>query len=256
MNAAPLVIGNWKMELSYKGEIELARSLMSSLREMSEQIDIVVCPSYPSLESISELLRGARVGIGAQHIHWEEKGAWTGAVSVLHVAELVSWALVGHSEQRQLTGETETEIQKQIELCLKHGLMPVVCIGETAEERQQDQTVAKLSAQVESVMQQISRTSLSRLVIAYEPIWAIGTGVTPDAVDVAGAMLLIRKLVAERFDQEAAQRLRVIYGGSVTERNCVSLLTEPGVDGVLVGGASVRPIEFVAIARAAAGRRV
>jgi triosephosphate isomerase len=190
------------------------------------------------------------LSIGAQNIHWEEKGAWTGQVSVLQVSPFVRWSIVGHSEQRLLTGESDQEVQRKIDLLLKHGLSPVICVGETAEEQSGGATVAKVTAQMQVILQKLTRTSLNKIAIAYEPIWAIGSGRTHEPNEMAGIMLLIRRVVAERFDAAAAEKVRILYGGSVTSRNVGVFVAEPGVDGVLVGGASVHPAQFADIVAA------
>lgn len=239
----PLVIANWKMELSYKAEIALARSLKSRLKGLGE-VEVVVCPSFSSLESVRTQLGRSVIALGAQNVHWEEQGPWTGAVSVHHLRDLVTWCLVGHSEQRKLTGQDDNEVVQAAMLLLAHGVKPVVCIGESFEEQQAEASVEKVTQQVQALLAKATRASLTKLVIAYEPLWAIGSGVSPDPNDVAATMLLIRKLVAERFDEQAADRLRILYGGSVTPANVESFLSEPGVDGVLVGGASVHIMQL------------
>ena len=213
-----------------------------------------MCPSFPSLPAVAELLADQSViEVGAQTVHWEEKGAYTGQVSVNHIKPFARWCIAGHSEQRALTGETDELVQQKAQLLLKHGIVPVICIGETAEERAAEQTISKITQQMQSLLQKLTRPALTKTVIAYEPIWAISAvsgGVTPDPSDTAGVMLLIRKLITERFDAEVAERTRIIYGGSVTPNNVAAFVSEPGVDGVLVGGASTHPMHFVVIVRA------
>jgi triosephosphate isomerase (TIM) len=248
MERTRLVVGNMKMELSSKAEIEVLRSIKTMLKGAPADIEVVMCPSFVSLPLAVELLKNSpKIMLGAQNIHWEEKGAWTGQVSVLHINQFVQWCIIGHSEQRALTGETDDIVQQKLQILLKYGIVPIVCIGETAEERSQEQTVAKITQQMGSILSKATRTSLGQFVIAYEPIWAIGTGVTPDPNEVAATMLLIRKLAAERFDAAIADKMRVIYGGSVSPENVGLFLSEPGIDGVLVGGASGHPLKFVEI---------
>ncbi len=253
MNRRPVVIGNWKMELSYKGSIEAASAIKKLLTTESKDVDVVVCPSFPVIADIKNVLQQSeKVQVGAQHVHWEEKGAWTGQVSAVQLASLVQWCIVGHSEVRELTGQTDEHVQLAAQLLLKHGITPIICIGETLEERQADQTMTKITAQVHGIVSKATRLALTTMVIVYEPIWAIsaaGTGQTPAPEDVAGIIVLIRKLVAERFGNEGAQRLRILYGGSVNPANIQPIVSEPGVDGVLVGGASLHPMDFVEIVR-------
>ncbi len=251
MQKKPLTVGNWKMELSHKGEKELALALRRRLKEVPlNGTEVVVCPSFPSLAAVGEIFRSAgKVMLGAQNAHWEERGAYTGFVSILQAAPYVRWCIVGHSEQRRFTNINEEQVQVTANNLIRHGVNPIVCVGETRQERESDKTVSKVVGQIKTLLGGMTRAGLSRLTIAYEPIWAIGTGVTPDPNDAAGVMLLIRKIVAGRFGQEAAGRLRVLYGGSVKVDNVEDYVKEPGVDGVLVGGASVQPRQFVDIVK-------
>jgi triosephosphate isomerase len=252
MERKPLVAANWKMQLSHKGEIEAMKGLKKLLLNSSLNIDVVVCPSYPSLPALSTLVaKSGKIQLGAQNVHWQDKGAFTGEVSVNQIAPFVKWSIVGHSEQRALTGMTDEHVLQQAQILLSHSITPIACIGETAEERESNMTVSKVTTQARTIFQGLTLTSLSKLVIAYEPIWAVGTDVQPSSDEVSGIMLLIRKLAAEQFDNEAAERLRIIYGGSVDSHDVKSYMSEPGVDGVLVGGASVRPIEFFNIIKIA-----
>jgi len=243
------------MQLSHKAATEELLSLKKLLKGVSVASDIVICPSYPSLPTFAEsVAKDEKLQIGAQNIHWEEKGAWTGQVSVVQITPFVSWCIVGHSEQRELTGETDEIVQEKVQLLQKHGVIPIVCIGETAQERAAGQAEHRVAAQVESLLAKMTRASLTKMVICYEPIWAISSNdpaEEPDLADMAGTMLLIRKMVAERFDVEAAERLRIIFGGSVNQDNVAALFNEPGVDGALVGSASLRPVHFIDIIKAA-----
>ena len=247
----PVIAGNWKMELSHKAATEVTGSLKKLLQDVPVSCDVVVCPSFPSLPAVAEeLVNNKKIQIGAQNVHWEEKGAWTGEVSVAQIHPFVKWCIVGHSERRRLVGETDEQVQQKAALLQRHGITPIVCIGETQEEREQERTVEKITQQVGSLISGLTRVAIAKLVVAYEPIWAIGTGITPDPNEAAETMLLVRKLIAERFDQEIAERLRILYGGSVNAENVQPFVSEPGVDGVLVGSASLRPLEFVNIIKA------
>lgn len=254
MNRRPVVIANWKMELSHKASTEAANAIKKLLKDVKVDIDIVICPSYTVLEDVKQVItQSEKLQLGAQNVHWEENGPYTGEVSVTQLTPLVKWCIVGHSEQRALTGETDEVIQHKADLLLQHGITPIICIGETLEERQADQTVEKLSRQMSVLLGKATRVALTKMVIAYEPIWAIGAAITPEPADIAGSMLLLRKLTAERFGNEVAQRLRIVYGGSVTPKNIGSILAEPGIDGALVGGASLHPLDFVEIVKAVQG---
>lgn len=236
------------MELSHKASLETFTATRKLLKNESIDCDIVICPSFPSLADLAKAVpKNQKFQIGAQNIHWEERGAWTGQVSVLQIRPFVTWCIVGHSEQRALTQETEEEVDLKVNLLLKHGIAPIVCVGETADERQAEQTTAKITAQVSTLLARLTRMDMAKVVVAYEPIWAIGSGITPDPAEAAGIMLLIRKLAAERFGSGTAERLRIVYGGSVNVDNVHEFSAEPGVDGVLVGGASVQPTQLARI---------
>lgn len=254
MNRKPLVVGNWKMELSHKGAIEVAQAVKKLLSKIEVGIDVVICPSYPQLPAIAELLKNSqKIHVGAQQVHWEESGAFTGAVSLSQISPFIQYCIVGHSEMRELTSQTEEQVRDAALILLKHGLTPIVCLGETWEEHQQEQTIRKITQQTEVLLSGVTRTGLSKLVIAYEPIWAIsaqGTGEVPDPTEVSEIVLLIRKLIASRFDTEGAERVRILYGGSVGPDTVSSYVSEPGVDGVLVGKASVTPMKFFEIVKA------
>jgi triosephosphate isomerase len=250
----PLVVGNWKMELSYKGELELARALKRQLLEMRLGVEVVVCPSYPSLAGVNGVFgKEGAVAVGAQSVSVRERGAQTGEVSVLQIAPFVRWCIVGHSEARAARGLSDDDVQQTVALLLAHGILPIVCLGESGEERAADATIQRLTAQMTIILNKLTRTLLSKVVIVYEPIWAISANdpeTLPDPADVAGTMLLMRKLAAERFGGEAADRLRMLYGGSVSPDNAGEFAREPGIDGLLVGSASLHPRRFVDIVRA------
>lgn len=248
MGRKPIIVGNWKMELSHKAAREIAHAVKTLLHNIHVAADVVICPSFPSLGVVQEeLQRSENLFVGAQNIHHEEKGAWTGEVSVVQIHSVATWCIVGHSEVRSVTHESETLVVKKVGLLLKHGIKPIICIGETQEEKHDDLTIKKVTGQMDVILQGIERTSLPHLVIAYEPIWAIGSGVLPDPDTVCETILLIRKLVAERHGQDSADRLRIIYGGSVTKDNVGRYVGGPCADGVLLGGASLHPREFVDI---------
>lgn len=239
------------MELSHLAAVELARVIKKLLTGKDIAADIVVCPSYPSLPAVAEIFgKSHRVGVGAQHVFWEERGAFTGAVSVAQISPFVRWCLVGHSEQRSLTGQTELQVAAAARVLLKHGLTPVVCLGETWDERQRGEGISRVTSQVETLLASLTRPGLAKLVVVYEPVWAIsaqGVGEVPPASEVAEMALLIRKLVAERFGAEGADKVRVLYGGSVKPQTARAYVSEPGVDGVLVGNASVNAVQFMEI---------
>lgn len=252
MEKKPLFVGNWKMELSHKAAVEVVQAIKKQITP-GLRSDIVVCPSYPSLQAIAEMLRKTKtIATGAQNVYHEEKGAITGAVSVIQIKPFVEWCIIGHSEQRALTGESDEQILQKANLLLQHGLQPVICLGESAAERESDQTVEKITRQMDTLLSGIERSSLPRVVLCYEPIWAISSVRTmpmPDPQDISQIIMLIRKRIAHRFDSDIVERVRILYGGSVDEKSVAQYMGEPGVDGVLVGSASLHPRQFLDIVK-------
>ncbi len=251
MERTPLVVGNWKMAMSHKASVEAAAALKKLIKGEPTECEVVVCPSFPAIPEVAELLKNSKkIQVGAQNVHWEERGAWTGEVSVGQLKPFVSWCIIGHSERRQHFNESDEMVVQKMKLLLKHGINPIVCVGETAAERDGGQAVDKVTAQVHHLFRELNLTSLKQVVIAYEPIWAIGTGSSASPEDAAELMLLIRKIAGEYFGPEGAERLRLLYGGSVDADTAGSFTAEPGIDGVLVGGASVRPLQLAQIVTA------
>lgn len=236
------------MELSHKAGIALAKTLVRSFTAQPPKAEVVVCPSFPSLAAIVDEVKDSPVMVGAQDVALEEKGAFTGQVSVTQISSFATWCIVGHSETRAAMHVSDEAVAQKTDLLLRHGLNPIVCIGETLEEKERDETVRKITRQMDSLLAVLPRVALLKTVIAYEPIWAIGSGFTPQPDDVAEIMLLIRKMVAGRFDGQASERLRMLYGGSVKPENVAGYVGGPYADGVLVGGASVHAGQFVDIA--------
>lgn len=251
MAKKPIVVGNWKMELSHKAALELVRALKKLLRGVDIIGDVVVCPSHVSLPEVADMLKRLEsISVGAQNVHWEEKGAWTGEVSVVQLKPFVEWCIVGHSEQRAITGETDEQVLQKANLLVHHGIAPIVCVGESAQERDDDKTVERIESFMQVFLPNMDRSSLTKLVMCYEPIWAISShreDPMPDPQGISEIAMLMRKLVAREYDQDIAERLLVIYGGSVNRQNASDYVQEPGIDGALVGGGSLHPREFVEI---------
>ena len=249
MNRKGVVVGNWKMELSHKASVGLAKSLASMAEDMKSGVDVVVCPSFVSLGAVKDILKDSLYQIGAQHVHYKERGAYTGEVSVVQLAGLTSWCLIGHSEHRALSRQTDEEIAVASGLLLQHGISPVLCFGENAGEREAGETVDVVMRQLGYWLEHTNRVEAIKTTLAYEPIWAIGTGVLPNPDDVAEVVLSIRKMIAGRFDAEAAGRVCILYGGSVKPETAGQYVGGPMADGVLVGGASLHPRQFLDIVK-------
>ena len=250
----PLVSGNWKMHHTHLEAIRVVQKLSYQLKDdVYERVDVSVHPPFIGLRSLQTLLQADNIPIalGAQNCHWEEKGAYTGEVSPTMLAALdVTYVIVGHSERRELFGETDVWVNKKAKAVLAAGMTPIVCVGETLDEREADATEEKVSGQVRGGLDGLSAEQVGGLVIAYEPIWAIGTGknATPD--DAQTTIAVIRGVVKERFGADAAGAVRIQYGGSVKPANAAELLSQPDIDGALVGGASLDPDDFARIVTA------
>ena len=249
MTRVPLIAGNWKMNKTIAEAEAFIQALLP--RISSADADVGICPPYSALQAMVESARGSRVEVFAQNVHEAESGAFTGEISLPMLAELdVDGSIVGHSERRQYFCETDRALQQKVPAILAAGLRPILCVGETEEEREGDETQRKLRNQVGEALAKVEESRLADVVIAYEPIWAIGTGrvATPDQAQEAIAF--VRALVNDR-SAEQAERIRILYGGSVNADNAAELLALPDVDGALVGGASLDPESFAAIIAAA-----
>ena len=241
------IAGNWKMNLGLKEAVGLIQALSSGLTG-DESCDIAVFPPATALAIAAEALKGGRIGLGAQNIHWEAKGAFTGEISAAQVKDAgCRYVLLGHSERRQYFGETDENLRKKVQAASAAGLVPVLCVGETLEERESQRTFKILERQLAGALSGLAPASLTSWVVAYEPVWAIGTGRTASPQQAQEAHLFIRKQAARLFDEGLAQGLRILYGGSVTPENVDALMSEPDVDGALVGGASLKSESFLRI---------
>ena len=248
----PVVIGNWKMH----GTIAEARVLAGAIREAIRRprgVQVVVCPPFTALAAVAEVLAGSPIQLGAQTCHHEPAGAHTGEISAPMLVEVgCRWVLLGHSERRKEIGESDAVINLKVRAAMAHGLTPVVCVGETAEERRQGLTFTTVEGQLRAGLAGLDAAAVGRLVVAYEPVWAIGTGVNATPQQAAEVHGYVRGLVSELASKEVAQGLRVLYGGSVKADNADALLAESEIDGALVGGASLNAQGFVSIVKKAA----
>lgn len=250
----PLVAGNWKM---YKTVSE-ARHLVSELvpgLQVLEGVERVLCPPFPSLLAVASLLEGTDIRLGAQNMHWEASGAYTGEVSPLMLAEFCQYVILGHSERRTYFNETDETVNRKIHSALAHNLTPIICVGETLEEYEAGQTQEVVFRQMKLGLAGLQLADGSAIVVAYEPVWAIGTGKASTA-DGANTVIadVIRASMKELFGDEIAQAVRVLYGGSVKGENAAEYFSQPDIDGALVGGASLKVGDFTQIVQAAAGR--
>jgi len=248
-----LIAGNWKMNTTRQTATQLARELVAAVGQET-RVDIAVCPPFPYLLLVREILGGSRIALGAQNVHPEPKGAFTGEVSPVMLTDCgCQWVIVGHSERRRILGESHEFIRRKLVSAVQHGLQVILCLGETKTERDAGQTFAVVRAQLQDSLPALTADQLRAVVLAYEPVWAIGTGVnaTPEQAQEVHAFL--RDWLGQQFGAPVAENLRILYGGSVNSSNAASLLAQPDVDGVLVGGASLQASEFVAIIQAALG---
>jgi triosephosphate isomerase len=247
----PLVIGNWKMHGLQAEARALATAVRDGLKRKVAAV-VAVCPPFTALPGVSETLAGSAIALGAQNCHPEPSGAHTGEISVPMLAELgCRYVLVGHSERRKEMGESDAQINRKVQAVLSHTLIPVLCVGETAEERRQGLTFTTVEGQLRAGLAGLATDALARVVLAYEPVWAIGTGVNATPAQAAEVHGYLRGLVSELSSKETAQAVPILYGGSVKGDNAESLLAEPEIDGALVGGASLKAPEFISIVRKA-----
>jgi len=248
----PLVAGNWKMNKTVEEARSLVAEMLPGLQEV-KSVEQVLCPPFMSLMPISAMLVGTEIGLGAQNLHWEKSGAFTGEVSAAMIREFCSYVIIGHSERRTYFGETDETVNKRLNAALANGLIAIVCIGETLAENEAGKTGVVLERQLREGLKNIPVEQLSKLVIAYEPVWAIGTGRAATGMDANRIVAAtIRPVLRELFGTRGAEEMRVLYGGSVTGANAAEFFSQPEIDGALVGGASLKPADFVSIVRAAA----
>jgi len=244
----PMIAGNWKMNTTVSEAVGLVKKMSPGLDEV-DNVDRVVCPPFVSLAAVKEIIKGSSIGLGAQNIYFEEKGAYTGEISPLMLAELCEFVIIGHSERRQYFSETGEIVNKKIRAAQAVGLKPILCIGERLEENEAGKTEDVLAEQLRSSLAGLD--NLNSLIIAYEPIWAIGTGRAATGKQANETIGFIRRNVAELYGKDIAQGMRILYGGSVTADNTTEFMQQPEIDGALVGGASLKAGQFISIARQA-----
>lgn len=251
MGRRPIIAANWKMHKTHLEAIQAVQKLSYLLdAEDTERVEVVICPSFTSLRSVETLIDSDRLpfGLGAQNVHFEDEGAFTGEVSPVMLAALkVRYVIVGHSERRELFGETDEIVNRKVRAVLAHGMRPILCVGETLSERDAGLTEEKVVGQIERDLQGVSAEQAAELVVAYEPIWAIGTGRNASPADAGETIGTIRRALAARYSTEVAEAVRIQYGGSVKPGNIRDFMAHPEIDGALVGGASLDPESFALI---------
>ncbi|MDP9072248.1 MAG: triose-phosphate isomerase [Actinomycetota bacterium] len=247
----PLMSGNWKMNYTHLEAIQVVQKLSYRLRDDDyDAVDVSVHPPFTALRSIQTVIESDRMSIvlGAQDCHWEEKGAYTGEVSPPMLAKLnVAYVVVGHSERREHFGETDEMVNRKVHAVLKGGMTPIMCVGETDDEREAGGAEDKVRGQVQAGLEGLQASQVAGMVVAYEPIWAIGTGQTATADDAQAMCAVIRGVVSEAFGDEAGNAVRIQYGGSVKPSNTAELMAQEDIDGALVGGGSLDPDDFARI---------
>jgi triosephosphate isomerase len=247
----PFVAGNWKMNKTVAEARDLAFKMSLQLREITG-VEKVLCPPYPALVAVSALLEGTDIGLGAQNMYWEEKGAFTGEVSPSMVKEFCQYVILGHSERRTYFGETDETVNRKLRAAQAIGLIPIVCVGETLDQYESNRTREVVARQTSQSLRDVDPGFAARIVVAYEPVWAIGTGKASTGENANAVVKdILRPALAGLFGEENAQAIRVLYGGSVTGSNAGEFFTQPDIDGALVGGASLKIDEFVAVTKAA-----
>jgi triosephosphate isomerase (TIM) len=249
----PIVAANWKMHNTHLEAIQAVQKLSYLVdRTDTERVEVVVCPPFTALRAIQTLIEADRLmfRLGAQNVHWEEKGAFTGEISPGMLRALrVDYTIVGHSERRELFGETDSGVARKVKAVFDHGMTPILCVGETLEERESGGTLDKVAGQVREGLGKVGPEQAARAVIAYEPVWAIGTGKACEPTDAGEAIRAIRDVLETSFSTDVAETVRVQYGGSVKAGNIREFMAHPEIDGALVGGASLDPEEFALIVK-------
>lgn len=246
----PLIAGNWKLHKTASEAVVFIRALLEA--RLPAGVEVAVCPPFTALADSARALQGSSIRLGAQDVFWEAHGAFTGEISGPMLADLhCRYVIVGHSERRQHFGETDETARRKVEAVYRHGLVPIACVGERLDEREAGQTEAVVTRQVKAATQGLSDTLVARLVVAYEPVWAIGTGRSASGEEANRVIGLIRSVLAGQFG-DAAVQTRILYGGSVTPENAAEFGRQPEIDGALVGGASLDAVKFAAIVRSVA----
>jgi triosephosphate isomerase len=248
----PIIAANWKMNTTVDEAAELVHRMLGDLDKI-RGIEKVVCPPFISLVTVAEIIKGSSVKLGAQNMYFEDRGAYTGEISPPMLADLCRFVIIGHSERRQYFGETGDIINKKVKAALGAGITPILCVGEKLEENEAGKTAEVVNRQLDLALTDIG--NLDGAVIAYEPIWAIGSGRSATSKQVCETIAIVRKKIASLFNMETAGNVRILYGGSVTADNIAEFVSQPWIDGALVGGASLKAEQFISIVRQTADIR-
>ncbi len=250
----PFVAGNWKMNKTVAEARELVSTMGKELKNI-KNVEKVLCPPFISLVAVANLISGTDLGLGAQNMHWEEKGAFTGETSPAMVKEFCTYVILGHSERRTYFGETDQTVNKKVLAAQKHGLTPIVCVGETLAENEAGLTAEVVRRQTMEGLKGLDAAFAAKIVVAYEPVWAIGTGRASSGENAEAVHRdVVRAALKDLFGSETAQAIRILYGGSVTAANAAEFFGQPDIDGALIGGASLKSEEFIAIVQAASAK--
>lgn len=248
MSRRPLIAGNWKMNNNIAQTQEYFDDFLPKVKDLVD-VDIVICPPFTNLFIAAQNIKGSSVKLGAQNMHWEESGAFTGEISPVMLKDIpCDYVIIGHSERRQHFKETDDMVNKKVKTALKYDIIPIICVGETLKQRDEGITIPWVLSQVENALNGLTYEEVEKVVFAYEPIWAIGTGKTASSSDAQEVISVIRKKIQELYDNNIAEKVRILYGGSVKPNNIKGLMDEPDIDGALVGGASLKPESFYQIA--------
>jgi len=249
----PIIAGNWKMYKTVSEALKFVHELTRTVDGIKD-VDVVVCPPFTALAKVAEALRGTGIGVGAQDVYWVDEGAFTGEISPVMLKDAgCSYVIIGHSERRQFFGEIDDYVNRKVKAVLERGLTPIICVGERIEERESGITERVVKTQTEAGLAGLTADQTAGLVIAYEPVWAIGTGKTASDADAQQVIGFIRGLVSDLYGGDVAAKVRIQYGGSVKPQNAAGLMAQPDIDGALVGGASLDVQSFSGIVKAAAG---
>jgi triosephosphate isomerase len=247
----PIIAGNWKMYKTITEAVLLAREIRDAVTDI-DTVEVVLCPPFISLGAVEDIIVNTNVQLGAQNMHWEDQGAFTGEVSPLMLKGWCDYVILGHSERREYFGETDEGVNKKVKAALAHHLRPIVCVGENLAQNEAGETTAFVGGQVKGAFAGLTAEQATEVVVAYEPIWAIGTGKTAEPASANSIIgMAIRGALAEMYGEAVAQQLRVQYGGSVKPDNVEAFMSQPDIDGALVGGASLKADSFLALVKGA-----